>query len=133
MPTELGRPLVGSHRICENEHMVAPTGSENRESNWQTRLGISREQLREFCGRWGLAELSLFGSVVKEGFGPDSDVDVLIRLDDSKPHRAWDWIDMTDELQGMFGRKVDLVSADRLENPFFRKAVLAEREVVYAG
>ena len=100
---------------------------------WEARLGASRDALSNFCQRWGISEFAFFGSVLREDFNADSDVDVLIRLDHSKPHKPWDWIDIIDQLEQMFGRKVDLVSADRLDNPFFRRVVLAEREVVYAG
>jgi predicted nucleotidyltransferase len=100
---------------------------------WQQRTGVTPEQIARFCDRWGIAELSLFGSVVRDDFGPDSDVDVLIRLNLAKPHGGWDWVDMIDELQAMFGRKVDLTSPKILDNPFRRQTILADLQVVYAA
>ena len=100
---------------------------------WQQRTGVKREQIALFCGKWGLSEFSLFGSILQNDFSPDSDVDVLVRLDRTKPHGGWDWVDMIEELDIIFGRKIDLVSADRLENPFFHKSVMSGREVVYAA
>ena len=99
---------------------------------WQQRTGVTRDQIALFCGKWGLSEFSLFGSILQNDFSPGSDVDVLVRLDRNKPHGGWDWVDMIEELEIIFGRKIDLVSADRLENPFFHKSVMSGREVVYA-
>ena len=100
---------------------------------WQQRTGVTWDQIALFCGKWGLSEFSLFGSILQNDFSPGSDVDVLVRLDRTKPHGGWDWVDMIEELKIIFGRKIDLVSADRLENPFFHKSVMSGREVVYAA
>lgn len=90
-------------------------------------------RLREFCGRWRIAELALFGSVLRDDFGPESDVDVLVTF---RPGVVWgvdEWIEMRDELEATFGRKVDLVSRDSLRNPFRRHEILTTRQVVHAG
>jgi predicted nucleotidyltransferase len=100
---------------------------------WQKRTGVTPQQIAAFCEKWGLSEFSLFGSVVRDDFGPDSDVDVMIRLDPGKPHGGWDWVEMIDELQMIFGRKVDLTSPRILENPFRRRSILIDRQVVYAA
>ena len=100
---------------------------------WQLRTGATPEQIAQFCDRWGISEFSLFGSVVRDDFGPDSDVDVLIRLNLAKSHGGWDWIDMIDELEAMFGRKVDLTSPKILDNPFRRQTILADLKVLYAA
>ena len=97
---------------------------------WQQRTGVTPNQIALFCGRWGVCEFSLLGSVVREDFSPTSDVDVLVRLDPQKPHGGWDWVDMIEELQAMFGRKVDLTSPRIFENPFRRKAILDDLQVI---
>ena len=65
--------------------------------------------LSEFCHRWNVAELSLFGSSVRADFGPDSDVDVLVTFNPDAKWSLLDLVAMKDELSSMAGREVDLV------------------------
>lgn len=117
--------------LCENLFMVA-RGTSTDTRIWQARTGVTPQQIAQFCQKCGLSEFSLFGSIVRDDFGPDSDVDVLIRLDPNKPHGGWDWVDMIEELQAMFGRKVDLTSPKILDNPFFQQTILRDLRVIYA-
>ncbi|HWE92679.1 MAG TPA: nucleotidyltransferase family protein [Tepidisphaeraceae bacterium] len=96
-------------------------------------LSPFRNALVEFSRRWKVAELSLFGSVLRDDFGPQSDVDVLVSF---RPDAHWslmEWVDMQDELEGLFGRRVDLVAKGGLRNPFRRHEILNNREIVYAS
>ena len=99
----------------------------------QDRLGIDREQIAAFCRRWNIEELSFFGSILREDFRPDSDVDVLVTFAATAMWTLWDFIDMKDELEQIFGRKVDLVSKRALRNPFRREAILRSTHVIYAA
>lgn len=98
------------------------------------RLNISVDQSRiaAFCRKWKIRELSLFGSVLREDFQPDSDVDVLVSLAPDAPWTLWDWIDMKDELGDVFCRKVDLVDKDSIRNPYRRHRILSSKQVVFA-
>jgi predicted nucleotidyltransferase len=98
-----------------------------------TRVQLPADEIREFCRRWKVSELALFGSVLREDFGPDSDVDVLVEL--ARDHRLslFDWLEMIDELEAIFGRPVDLVSKSALRNPFRRHEILTTREVIHAA
>jgi hypothetical protein len=89
--------------------------------------------LRAFCVKWRVRELAVFGSAVREDFAPESDVDVLVAFEEGAPWSSWEWPDMTDELESIFGRRVDLVDAGGLRNPFFRNEVLNTRRVLYAA
>ena len=103
-----------------------PLGSSNR-------IGISQDQVASFCGRWMVAEMSLFGSILRDDFRPDSDIDVLV---DFLPEAAWSLFDISRmrlELSSLLGREVDLVQTSGLRNPFRRRAILSNREVIYAG
>ena len=97
------------------------------------RIEMPDRELRRFCRRWKVAELALFGSVLRDDFGPDSDVDVLIEFAKDADWSLFEWVDMIEELKGIFGREVDLVSKRGLRNPFRRRAILTTREVVYAA
>jgi predicted nucleotidyltransferase len=95
------------------------------------RVYLDRERIAEFCEKWNIIELSIFGSVLRDDFGPHSDIDVLVSL---APHTGlglFDWVQMIDELEGLFGRKVDLVEASTLRNPYRRKEILGTRQVLH--
>ena len=96
-------------------------------------LEINHERIKEFCQRWQIAEFSLFGSVLRDDFNPESDVDVLISFEPDIPWSLFDWVDMVDELKTIFGRDVDLVETSGLRNPFRRQEILARRQVIYAA
>jgi predicted nucleotidyltransferase len=95
--------------------------------------GPDTDWLRTFCHRWGVRELSVFGSALRTDFGPASDVDVLVVFDAAATPSLFDLVDMRDELAQRFGREVDLVEAAALSNPFRRRTILADREVLYAA
>ena len=100
------------------------------------RLPIPWDRLEAFCRKWGIVELALFGSVLRDDFGPESDVDVLVRYAPDATHSLFDFADRQEELAEIFGRPVDLVSRkaiERSENPFRRKAILDSARVVYAA
>ncbi len=97
------------------------------------RIQLQQEQIVTFCRKWGIEELSFFGSVLRDDFSPDSDIDVLVSLPENSGLSLYDWTDMQSELERMFGRKVDLVSKRGLRNPFRRHEILSTREVLYAA
>jgi predicted nucleotidyltransferase len=98
-----------------------------------TVLDIDRQEIREFSRRWRVKELSLFGSVLREDFGPESDVDVLVSFEPGAPWTLWDLSRMREELEGIFGREVDLVEQEGLKNPFRRRAILTTKRLIYAA
>ena len=99
-------------------------------------IHIPRSQINSFCHRWLVSELSLFGSVVREDFGPDSDVDVLIQFQPQARHTLLDMARMEEELRQIFGRDVDLVERSAVEqsrNFIRRKTVLQSAESIHAA
>jgi predicted nucleotidyltransferase len=96
-------------------------------------ISIDRDQIVEFCRKWRIREFALFGSVLRNDFRPDSDVDVLVIFEDSAPWTTFDLIEMQDQLRPILGRNVDLVEKKTITNPFRRHAILSGKEVVYAA
>jgi uncharacterized protein len=94
---------------------------------------IPMDLIASFCRKWLVKELALFGSVLRDDFSEDSDVDVLVTFHDDAGWSLMDWGDMCDELQSIFGRPVDLVEKPALRNPFRRHAILSTAEVLYAA
>lgn len=97
------------------------------------RIEVPIDQVAAFCRKWQITELALFGSVLRDDFGPDSDVDVLATFAPDAPWSLFDWPDMMDELQAIFGREIDLLEKDALRNPFRRHTILSTRQVIYAA
>ena len=98
------------------------------------RIDVPAEKIAAFCRRWQITELALFGSVLRDDFGPDSDVDVLVGFGGGARHTLFDLDDMEFELKEIFGRKVDLVSRRGIEasrNYLRRNIILKSAQVIY--
>src|SRR4051812_19924171 len=97
-------------------------------------MELPTQRIEEFCRKYGVAELSLFGSVLREDFSASSDVDVLVAFRSGETMTVEKYLDMRDELSAMFGgREIDLVQKPLLKNPFRRYEILTTRQVVYAA
>lgn len=96
-----------------------------------TDIEVDERKLQEICRRWGIAELSVFGSVASGEAGPDSDIDLLYVF---RPEArvGWEIVDLEEELSQLFGRKVDLVSK-RYIHPLIRDDVLSTARLLYAA
>lgn len=97
---------------------------------------LPQNQIADFCHRWQVRELALFGSVVHGGFRPDSDVDVLISFAPEARWSLFDLVTMEQELAGILGRDVDLVersAVEQSENYIRRRSILDNAEVIYAS
>lgn len=100
------------------------------------KIPLSDESLQEvpaFCNRWGIQEFALFGSVLRDDYSTNSDIDVLIEFQPGVFQGVDEWIEMRDELEALFGRRVDLVRKGGLKNPFRRAEILQSRRVLYAA
>ena len=99
----------------------------------QPKIQIPLKQIEDFCRKWKIKEFALFGSVLREDFRPDSDIDVLVSFEPDGGITFDNRVEMLDELAEIFGREVDLVEKDAIRNPFRRHEILTTREVVYAA
>jgi predicted nucleotidyltransferase len=93
---------------------------------------LPRKKIEEFCKRWNITEFSVFGSVLRDDFRPDSDIDVLVSIHPKAHIGLFELIDMQLELEKMFKRPVDLVEKEGLRNPYRRREILRTAQVVYA-
>lgn len=101
-----------------------------------SRLEIPRDRVATFCGRWCITELAFFGSVLRDDFRVDSDVDVLVTFADDSRWTLFDMVRMQAELSQIMGREVDLVSRRGVEssrNPIRRDAILSSAKVVHVA
>ena len=100
------------------------------------KIPIPQEKIAEFCRRWKITELALFGSVLRDDFRPDSDVDVLVTFAPEAEWSLFDHMTMEEELSSILDRKVDLVSRrgiERSRNWIRRKAILEAAEPFYVA
>jgi len=99
-------------------------------------IDIDREKIAAFCRKWRITEFSLFGSVLRDDFRPDSDVDVMVAFD---PHARWTLLDlpeMKEQLEVILGRDVDLLTrrgVEQARNPLRKREILSSAEIVYGS
>jgi predicted nucleotidyltransferase len=99
-------------------------------------IPIPNEKIKEFCRRWKISDLALFGSVLREDFSPESDIDLLVRFSPEANYSLFDLVRMQDELKQIFGREVDLVEWTAIaqsRNYIRRKEILGSLEEIYAA
>jgi uncharacterized protein len=115
------------------EGVVMTTKGRRREGSAMTaRIEIPKDLLDEFCRRRRIRKLSLFGSVLREDFGPQSDVDVLVEFEPDAVAGYFELADIEMELTELLGRKVDLRTPLELSR-YFRQEVLASAETQYVS
>lgn len=94
------------------------------------------EKIKYFCEKWKISEFSIFGSYVRNELKEDSDVDVLISFKDNVKYTLFDIVHLKEELEILFGRKVDVVTKKGLENSrnqIRKKAIFDEAKLIYAS
>jgi predicted nucleotidyltransferase len=101
-----------------------------------TRVPLPKEQISAFCRKWKITELALFGSVLREDFRPDSDIDVLVTFAPGADWGIEELLDMKEQLESLFGRRVDLVEKRLVEqspNYIRRRQILSNLERLYVA
>ena len=99
----------------------------------QSKLTVPQDKIREFCLRNHIRKLALFGSVIRDDFGPESDIDVLVEFDDGAEVGFFELYDMEEELSSLFmGRKIEIITPASLSK-YFRDEVLNTAEVQYVA
>ena len=100
------------------------------------KLSIPRAKLAAFCRAHRIRRLSIFGSAVRDDFGPESDIDLLVEFAKEARLSLFDMVRMEEELKEIFGREVDLVEREGIEqsrNYLRRRAILESAETIYAA
>ena len=95
------------------------------------RIDIPKAQIKEFCRRNRIRQLSFFGSVLRDDFSPESDVDVLVEFEPGARVGLFKLYDLEQELSRLFGGRRAEINTPRSLSSYFRDEVLAEAEVQY--
>ena len=101
-----------------------------------SRLGATEAQIADFCRRWRIVRFELFGSVLRDDFDTQSDIDVLVTFEDGRKYGISELLDMESELKALFGRPVDLTERRLVEtsrNWIRRRAILDSARTLYAA
>ena len=99
-------------------------------------LGIEADTIADFCRRWKIHRLAIFGSAVREELRPDSDIDLLVTFRSDADWTMFDHFTMEDELSRILCREVDLISVRAIEenpNPIIRREILDSARQIYAA
>ena len=100
------------------------------------RIDIDEERLTDFCMRWRINELALFGSALREDFGPESDLDILVTFESGSEWGLLDHVNMEQQLSNLLGCKVDMLTRRAVENSpnwILRREILNTAEVIYGA
>ena len=99
-------------------------------------LGVPADKVADFCQRWKISSLGVFGSAVRGELRPGSDIDLLVTFQPDADWTMFDHFTMEEQLSHLFGREVDLVSIRALEenqNPIYRRQILDSARQIYAA
>jgi uncharacterized protein len=99
-------------------------------------LGVSTTTLIDFCHRWHITEVALFGSVLRDDFSPESDIDLMVSFDLTLRRGLTETIEIQSQLQQLLGREVDLIirkALERSENIPRRDRIINSAQVIYAA
>ncbi len=97
-------------------------------------INLPMDKIRDFCNKWQIIEFALFGSILRDDFRPDSDIDVMVQFHPEAHPTLFDLTYMEDELKVLFQRDVDLITRKGIEtsrNYLRRKAILSSAHVIY--
>ncbi|HET6387286.1 MAG TPA: nucleotidyltransferase domain-containing protein [Armatimonadota bacterium] len=99
-------------------------------------IDLDSGAIQMFCEKWKIKRLSVFGSILRDDFGPDSDVDFVAEYEEDADWDLLDCLRAQEELQSIIGRKVDLLERagiDSSANRFLKKEILSTLETVHAA
>ncbi|MEO0378335.1 MAG: nucleotidyltransferase family protein [Cyanobacteria bacterium P01_A01_bin.17] len=98
-------------------------------------MSLPQEAIAKFCQRWQVQEFYLFGSVLRDDFRPDSDIDVMVQFA-TEAHWGFEIVEMKQELENLFGRKADLLTKASIEeshNWMRRQEILGTAQLIYVA
>jgi uncharacterized protein with HEPN domain/predicted nucleotidyltransferase len=117
--------------MLKGEMPVATQLQPNLDRILTDRLGVALGAVGQVCQRWQIDELALFGSVLRDDFGADSDVDVLVTYNADRRLSFDDWLAIKAELEHLFSRPVDLTERPLVQNPFTKAEIERTYQVLY--
>ena len=99
-------------------------------------IDLPMEAIADFCKKWQIREFAVFGSVLRDDFGPDSDIDVMVTFDEDARYGLFALGTMQNELEDLSHRHVDLLTrrgVERSDNEHRRQEILSTARTIYAA
>ncbi len=96
------------------------------------KLPVDWNRVADLCRRYHILKLWFFGSVLRDDFRPDSDVDILVQFEEGKTP-GFEFVTLIEELERIVGRPVDLMTEPSLRNPYLKREILRTRQLAYAA
>ncbi len=97
------------------------------------KIEIDDQLIRSLAKKYRIKELSLFGSVLRDDFNDNSDIDILIQFIDDSEYSLFDLFSIREEFERALGKDVDLIEKKSLRNPYRRTNILASARLIYAA
>lgn len=97
------------------------------------KIAVPKRKISAFCRRWKIVEFGIFGSLLREDFKSNSDIDVLVTFASNSKTSLFDLAQMQIELEELFGRPVDILEKEGLRNPFRKREILKTTKVIYSA
>lgn len=94
-------------------------------------INFSNNEIADLCKKYGIKEMSLFGSVLSDKFNDKSDIDVMITFLPQLHRSYFDLLEIQEQLSGIMGKNVDLVEKEAIKNPYRRKSIFKNLQVIY--
>ena len=94
-------------------------------------IDISEDFIKSFSKKWKIKEFAMFGSILRNDFDKNSDIDVLLTFSQNAKISLLDFVIMQDELKSVFHREVDIIEKNALNNPYRKKEIMNNFRVVY--
>lgn len=123
----------GDVAITRHGHVIA-TLSRPPKKVFSKKPNVNRRQIRVLCHKHHIQRLALFGSILRDDFGPDSDVDVLVDPEPGRMHTLAERVAAEDALAKLFNRTIDLVKRHVIEsstNEIRKRSILSTAKVIY--
>jgi uncharacterized protein len=124
---------VSASRLAEQMLEERLRSEEQKLSLWEARLGVDQERIAALCRILGVSRLALFGSVLTDRFGPESDVDLLAEFKPGAIQTLLDEGRIQMEFEKLFGRRVDLAELRLIDNPIRRREISKTQREIYAA
>ena len=96
-------------------------------------ITVKDQDLLDIIRKYELSEVAVFGSVLRDDFNDESDLDLLIVFQNGKEKSLFDLIDLKSEIEMLVGRSVDIVEKEALKNPYRKEEILKTAKVIYAA
>jgi uncharacterized protein len=96
-------------------------------------ITVKDKELLDIIRKYGLSEVAAFGSVLRDDFNDESDIDLLVVFQNGKGKSLFDIIDLKSDMEMLIGRNVDIVEKEALKNPYRKEEILKTAKVIYAA